>query len=44
MLNLLDYRRSVVEMYRGVRELGTDAPEAHAHFRRVRDEIFHSHP
>jgi uncharacterized protein (DUF1684 family) len=44
MLDLLDYRRRVAEMYRVVRQLGTDAPEAHAHFRRVRDELFHTHP
>jgi uncharacterized protein (DUF1684 family) len=44
MLELLDYRRRVAEMYRFVRELGTDAPAAHAHFQRVRDELFHTHP
>ncbi len=44
MLDLLDYRRRVAEMYRLVRELGTDAPEAHAHFRHVRDELFRRHP
>jgi uncharacterized protein (DUF1684 family) len=44
MLDLLDYRRRVAEMYRRVRELGTGAPGAHAHFRRVRDELFHTHP
>ena len=44
MLDLLDYRRRVADMYRVVRELGTDAPGAHAHFRRVRDDLFRSHP
>lgn len=44
MLDLLDYRRRIAEMYRGVRESGTGAPEAHARFRRVRDELFHTHP
>jgi uncharacterized protein (DUF1684 family) len=44
MLDLLDYRRRVAEMYRQVRELGTDAPEAHAYFRRERDELFQTHP
>ena len=44
MLDLLDYRRRVAEMYRVVREMGTDAPEAHAPFRRVRDELFQTHP
>jgi uncharacterized protein (DUF1684 family) len=43
MLDLLDYRRRVAEMYRLVRSLGTGAPEAHAHFRRVRDELFQTH-
>ena len=44
MLDLLDYRRRVAEMYRQVRELGPGAPEAHAYFRRVRDEVFQTHP
>jgi uncharacterized protein (DUF1684 family) len=44
LINLLDYRNRVAEMYRTVRELGTDNPEAHAHFRRVRDELFRAHP
>ncbi len=43
MLDLLDYRRRVTEIYRVVRELGTDAPEAYAHLQRVRDELFHTH-
>jgi uncharacterized protein (DUF1684 family) len=44
MLDLLDYRRRVAEMYRLVRELGTDAPEAYAQFQHVRNELFHAHP
>jgi uncharacterized protein (DUF1684 family) len=44
VLDLLDYRRRVAEMYRVVRELGTDAPDAHAQFRRMRDELFLTHP
>jgi uncharacterized protein (DUF1684 family) len=44
MLDLLDYRRRVADMYRTIRELGTDAAEAHVTFRRVRDELFRSHP
>ena len=43
MLDLLDYRRRVARMYRVTRELGTDAPEAYAQFRRVRDELFGTH-
>ena len=43
MLDLLDFRHCVAEMYRVVRELGTDAPEAHAQFQRVRDELLHTH-
>ena len=41
MLDLLDYRRRVAEMYRLVRELGADAPEAYARFRHVRNELLH---
>jgi uncharacterized protein (DUF1684 family) len=44
MLDLLDYRCRVAEMYRAVREVGTDAPEAHAHFRHVRNQLFLTHP
>ena len=43
MLDLLDYRRRVAEMYRVVRELGTGAPEAHAHLQPVRDELLQTH-
>jgi hypothetical protein len=44
MLDLLDYRRRVAELYRDVRSLGTGTPEAHLQFQRVRDELFHTHP
>ncbi len=44
MLDLLDYRRRVADMYRAIRELGTGAPEAHAAFRRTRDDLFRLHP
>ncbi len=43
LLDLLDYRRRVAEMYRLVREQGTDSVDAHAHFRRERDELFRLH-
>ena len=44
MLELLDYRRRVTEMYRAIREMGTDAAEARAHFRHERNELFRMHP
>ena len=40
LLDLLDYRRRVADMYRRVREQSTDSADAHAHFRRERDELF----
>jgi uncharacterized protein (DUF1684 family) len=43
MLDLLDYRRRVTEMYRAVRE-GNGRAEACAAFRRQRDELFRTHP
>jgi uncharacterized protein len=43
MLDLLDYRRRVFEIYRQVRELGTDSPQAQAIFRRQRDNLFAEH-
>jgi uncharacterized protein (DUF1684 family) len=42
MLDLLDYRRRVTEMYRLVRA-GNASPEGCATFRRERDELFRSH-
>lgn len=44
MLDLLDYRRRVAEIYTSIRELGTGAPKAHARYQSARDELFHSHP
>jgi uncharacterized protein (DUF1684 family) len=44
LLDLLDYRRRVAAMYRLVREGGTDSAQACAHFRRVRDYLFRTHP
>ncbi len=43
MLDLLDYRRRVTEMYRAVRE-GNGNPEVWAWFRQQRDDLFHTHP
>ena len=42
MLELLDYRRRVHELYRAVRLQGT--PNAYDFFRRERDALFASHP
>ncbi len=44
MFTLLDYRRRVSDMYHRIRELGTDAPQAHQHFRQMRDTLFGQHP
>ena len=44
MLDLLDYRRRVFEMYQRIRELGSDTPEAFSLFRAVRDDLFAHHP
>jgi uncharacterized protein len=46
MLDLLDYRRQVTELYRGVREGQTIAPaeKVCSWFRRERDDLFRSHP
>jgi uncharacterized protein len=43
MLDLLDYRRRVFELYRQVRERGTESPQSHALFRRERDSLFAEH-
>jgi hypothetical protein len=43
MLDLLDYRRRVFELYRAVRE-ANGAPEAGSAFRQARDELFRTHP
>jgi uncharacterized protein (DUF1684 family) len=45
LLDLLDYRRSVTEMYQTVRSLRErDARAAHRLWRERRDELFRSHP
>ncbi len=43
MLDLLDYRRRVFELYRAVREADGDSTVCAA-FRQARDELFRSHP
>lgn len=43
MLDLLDYRRRVTEMYHFIREHGTDAPESCSTFRATRDDLFALH-
>lgn len=43
MLDLLDYRRRVAEIYCIIRELGTDAAQAHGRFQHVRDELLQMH-
>ncbi len=42
LLNLLDWRRRVFDLYRVIRA-STDAAAAHAHWREVRAEMFRSH-
>lgn len=42
MLDLLDYRRRVFEIYRTVRERGS--AQVYDHFRRERDSLFRAHP
>ncbi|HEY6202755.1 MAG TPA: DUF1684 domain-containing protein [Candidatus Limnocylindria bacterium] len=45
LLDLLDYRRSVTEMYQAVRSLRERDPRAaHQLWRERRDELFRSHP
>lgn len=41
---LLDYRRSVSELYAQARDTGTDAPRRCERFREKRDELFKYHP
>lgn len=43
MLELLDYRRTVAAMYQRIRDLGTGDPQAFAHFRTTRDQLFGQH-
>ncbi len=44
MLDLLDYRRRVNDLYHAVRERGTADPTAHAQFVQTRNDLFGSHP
>ena len=44
MLELLDYRRRVSEMYQTIRGIGTDAPGARICFQQLRNELFRMHP
>ncbi len=43
MLDLLDYRHRVFELYRDIRALGDD-PIGRVKFQQVKDEIFRTHP
>lgn len=43
MLDLLDYRRRVFEMYRQIRELGTSSSSAFALYKNVRNGLFANH-
>lgn len=44
-ITLLDWRRRVADMYSALRgKLQTDAPGAHALWRRTRDDLFRTHP
>ncbi len=43
MLDLLDYRRQVFDMYRQIRVQGSDAPQSFALFRQTRDDLFAHH-
>lgn len=44
MLELLDYRRRVAEMYAFIRSHGTHSPEAYARFVETRNFLFGTHP
>jgi uncharacterized protein len=44
MLDLLDYRRSVSQMYMTIRNLGSETPEAFHLFQAERDRLFAHHP
>ena len=43
MLDLLDYRRKVFELYRDIRTAGDD-PAGRDNFQCVKDELFRTHP
>ena len=44
MLDLLDYRRRVAQLYATIRRLGTESPEAFHLFQTERDDLFANHP
>ncbi len=44
MLDLLDYRRRVAQMYMTIRSLGSASPQAFQHFQAERDDMFAHHP
>jgi len=43
MLDLLDYRRRVFEMYQQIRQLGTNSPQAFELFQKTRNNLFANH-
>lgn len=44
MITLLDYRRSVSELYHAIRGYGTHSEDAHTLFKTTRDDLFKTHP
>lgn len=44
MITLLDYRRSVSELYHAIRGYGTHSEDAHTLFKITRDDLFKTHP
>ena len=44
MLDLLDWRRTIHELYTEIRNDGTDHPSSFGQFRHVRDNLFEDHP
>lgn len=44
MLDLLDYRRTVFDLYAKIREMGSDYPEAYALWVKTRNQLFGTHP
>ena len=43
MLNLLDYRRIVFDLYAKIRAMGTDSPEAYVLWVNTRNQLFGTH-
>ncbi len=43
MITLLDYRRSVSDLYHTIRDYGTQSADAHTLFKTTRDDLFKSH-